>query len=155
MTTTEKPAPPVLPEWFEHYREHVGETGGNPIEDLLVRLREDRIAFTNLPVFTMGVMVKAQLDLLARLREAGELHPSQYTHIRQIGASRANLCDWLGGIDPSDLSKVTCHDCRRAFAVADRSIDSWSVRDEGPTEGMINDWNIHNDHADDAPGNDE
>lgn len=29
-----------------------------------------------------------------------------------------------------------------------------ALTDEGPTEQMLTDWNIHNDHADDAPRDD-
>ncbi|GAA3751609.1 hypothetical protein [Micromonospora maritima] len=63
-----------MPDWMEQYRDLIGNTGGNTVEDLLYRLETtERLAFTNIVVFTMATDVKAQVGLLYRLRQAGML----------------------------------------------------------------------------------
>lgn len=63
-----------MPDWMEPYRDFIGETGGNSVEDLLHRLKTtEQLAFTNLPVFALAISVQAQVTMLARLHEAGLL----------------------------------------------------------------------------------
>lgn len=56
------------------YGPQLTNTGGNDPADLLHRLNtEDNLVRTNLPVFTCAVAVQAQVELLKKLVEAGDL----------------------------------------------------------------------------------
>jgi hypothetical protein len=62
----------ILPEQLEPYRDLIGETGGNAIEDLLTQELDMR---TNMPVTVLAIAVAAQVTLLARLHAQGALTP--------------------------------------------------------------------------------
>lgn len=63
-----------MPEWMEKYREHIGNTGGNSVEDLLDRLANEKsLMKTNWPVAVLAIAVESQVDLLKRLHRAGLL----------------------------------------------------------------------------------
>lgn len=62
-------------ELAETYGEMITNTGGNAPMDLVNRLENDgqRLAHTNIIVYTMAMTVEAQLSLLDRLQAAGML----------------------------------------------------------------------------------
>ena len=62
-------------ELAETYGEMITNTGGNAPMDLVSRLENDgqRLAHTNIVVYTMAMTVEAQLNLLDRLQAAGML----------------------------------------------------------------------------------
>ena len=55
----------VMPEWMEPYRKLIGETGGNPIEELMND--RDSNAFNNVIRAGLIVCANAQVSLLMRL----------------------------------------------------------------------------------------
>jgi len=62
----------VMPDWMEPYREHIRNTGGNTVEDLIDRLHhEEGLAFSNIIVYVMAASVESQVQLLMCMREAG------------------------------------------------------------------------------------
>jgi hypothetical protein len=65
--------PWVMPGWMEPYRELIGNTGGNPIEELM----NDRTtnARSNMIRSALIVSVESQVALLYRLRQGGHLLP--------------------------------------------------------------------------------
>lgn len=63
-----------MPEWMERYREYIGNTGGNSVEELLDRLaNESGLMKTNFPVAVLAIAVESQVDLLERMHRAGLL----------------------------------------------------------------------------------
>jgi len=56
----------TMPAWMEPYREHIVNTGGNAIEDMV---NGDASPLINLPLSTLQACVKSQVALLIRLRE--------------------------------------------------------------------------------------
>lgn len=62
-------------ELAETYGDMITNTGGNAPMDLVNRLESDgqRLAHTNIVVYTMAMAVEAQLNLLDRLQSAGML----------------------------------------------------------------------------------
>jgi hypothetical protein len=63
-----------FPEHLEKYRPLISNTGGNSVENLLDRLKnEEGLAFSNIVVFTMAISVECQISLLARLYKEGLL----------------------------------------------------------------------------------
>lgn len=74
MRKVEKVEPFAVPDWMESYRDLIGETGGNTVEELMNRLRnEPNLAATNIFVAGMALCVNAQIQLLHRLHAAGLL----------------------------------------------------------------------------------
>lgn len=63
--------PWVMPEWMEPYREMIGDTGGNPVEELVND--HDTTGWNNVIRAAMIVSVTSQVSLLHRLRDAGRL----------------------------------------------------------------------------------
>lgn len=61
----------VMPEYLEKYRDLIGNTGGNAIEELMNDNHTD--AFTNMFRSAMIVSVDSQIRLLERLYEKGFL----------------------------------------------------------------------------------
>lgn len=59
-----------MPVWMEPYRELIGNTGGNSIEEMMVDDSDPRI---NLPRCVLAVAVKSQVGLLMTLRERAML----------------------------------------------------------------------------------
>lgn len=63
-----------MPEWMEKYREQILETGGNEVEDLIDRLRNEKgLSQTNIIVWAMAYAVETQTRLLIRLKKEGLL----------------------------------------------------------------------------------
>lgn len=73
MAETER-EPWTMPVWMEPYRELIGDTGGNPVEELM----NDRTttAQTNMIRAALCVSVSGQVALLYRLRRQGFLTPT-------------------------------------------------------------------------------
>jgi hypothetical protein len=73
MIRKSHPARPewAMPEYLEKYRDLIGNTGGNPIEDLMNDHESD--IRTNAIRALLCVAVKSQLSLLERLHERGHL----------------------------------------------------------------------------------
>lgn len=64
-------APPwVMPEWMEPYRELIGDTGGNSIEELY---NDETTAQQNLIRAALALAVRDQVNLLYRLMHGGHL----------------------------------------------------------------------------------
>lgn len=61
-----------LPEWAEPYRQHIGNTGGNSIEDLLTD-RSTNVQ-TNAILAAIIVAVESQVAMLYALHRAGLLN---------------------------------------------------------------------------------
>lgn len=95
----------VMPEWMESYREHIVNTGGNEVEDLIHRLNtEQRLAATNFPVFTLAVAVKSQVSLLKALH-ANEMLTDSELDERPFRMSHQDPCPtWEG----TGLTAVPC-----------------------------------------------
>lgn len=69
---------PDVPDWqhdlIDRYGALLINTGGNDPRDMMQRLaNEERMASTNIVMFTLCVAVKTQLDLLALMDEKGML----------------------------------------------------------------------------------
>ena len=60
-----------MPEWMEPYRELIGDTGGNPIEELMND--HETVAQVNLYRAAICISVKDQVGLLYRLHSKGLL----------------------------------------------------------------------------------
>lgn len=61
----------TMPEWMEPYREHFTNTGGNTVEKLMNwNGRSD----VNLPMAFLQIAVIAQVGLLMRLYDKGQLN---------------------------------------------------------------------------------
>jgi hypothetical protein len=54
-----------MPSWMERYRAHIGNTGGNTVEDLMNN--HTATVFENAPLALLCVSVKSQVELLERL----------------------------------------------------------------------------------------
>lgn len=59
-----------MPPWMEPYREHIVNTGGNRVEDMV---NGSASPLVNLPLSTLQACVKSQVALLNRLHDAGVL----------------------------------------------------------------------------------
>lgn len=71
---TEKREDWVMPEWMEPYRDQIVGDGGNGVEDLMNRLRNEKnLAFSNIIVFAMACEIESQVHMLTRLHNAGLL----------------------------------------------------------------------------------
>jgi hypothetical protein len=66
-------APWTMPEWMEPYRELIGNTGGNPIEELY---NDRTTAQQNLIRAALALSVRDQVNLLYRLQRQGFLAPT-------------------------------------------------------------------------------
>lgn len=67
----EQQMPWTMPEWMEPYRDLIGNTGGNPIEELM---NDDTTHVGNNAVrAALIVSVSSQVRLLHRLRSTGYL----------------------------------------------------------------------------------
>lgn len=55
-----------MPRWMEKYRTSFNNTGGNTVEECMNSREDIRV---NLPMWTIGVMVKAQVGMLTKLYE--------------------------------------------------------------------------------------
>lgn len=75
-TTTAKPSRWTMPPWMEPYRDKIGDTGGNSIEDVMNRDPNEANVIINAPVALICVAVKSQVSLLNRLYREGLLMPS-------------------------------------------------------------------------------
>jgi len=53
-----------MPEWMERYQEHITNTGGNPIEELMNDDGTNSNVFNNAPRALICVAVKSQVALL-------------------------------------------------------------------------------------------
>lgn len=60
----------TMPKWMEPYRDLIGNTGGNSIEEMM---NDDSSPAINLPRAVLAVAVKSQVGLLHTLRERGML----------------------------------------------------------------------------------
>ena len=60
-----------MPEYLEKYRDLIGNTGGNPVEDLMNDHESD--LRTNAVRALLYVAVKSQISLFERLHERGYL----------------------------------------------------------------------------------
>jgi hypothetical protein len=65
-----KKKPWIMPAWMEPYRQHIWNTGGNRIEDLV---NGDADPLINLPLSTIQACVKSQVGLLQTLHQKGML----------------------------------------------------------------------------------
>lgn len=65
----------VMPEWMEQYRPLFVNTGGNTVEELMNRLNEEGLAFSNSVVFTLACGIYGQIGLLQNLYEKNLLSP--------------------------------------------------------------------------------
>jgi hypothetical protein len=65
-------APWVMPEWMEPYRDLIGNTGGNSVEELY---NDRTTAQVNLIRAALALAVRDQVDLLYRLHSRGMLAP--------------------------------------------------------------------------------
>ena len=63
----------TMPEWMEPYREFIGNTGGNEIEDMV---NGNASPIINLPLSTLQACVKSQVSMLLRLHEARMFAPT-------------------------------------------------------------------------------
>lgn len=63
----------VMPKWLESYRDCIGNTGGNSIEDLMNDDGTNSNLFNNAPRALICVAVKSQVNLLERLHKQGRL----------------------------------------------------------------------------------
>lgn len=61
----------TMPEWMEKYRDLIGNTGGNPIEELMND--HDTNASNNFVRCALIIAVESQVGLLIRLRNEGYL----------------------------------------------------------------------------------
>lgn len=61
----------VMPEWMEKYRKDIGNTGGNPIEELMND--NHTTAFENATRAIIIVAVKSQVSLLETLHKEGRV----------------------------------------------------------------------------------
>jgi hypothetical protein len=59
-----------MPKWMEPYRQHICNTGGNQIEDMV---NGDADPYINLPLSTLQACVKSQVSFLETLHEKGML----------------------------------------------------------------------------------
>lgn len=59
-----------MPAWMEPYRELIGNTGGNSIEEMVV---DDTSPTINLPRFVLATAVQSQVGLLCKLHERAML----------------------------------------------------------------------------------
>ena len=55
-----------MPKWMEPFREYIGNTGGNDVEDLVNAQTNPEV---NLPLWTLQACVQSQCALLERLRK--------------------------------------------------------------------------------------
>lgn len=63
-----------IPDWMTPYLKHLTNTGGNDPQELLDDLTTDKhMAHSNLVRFTLASCVLAQVQFLARLKDAGML----------------------------------------------------------------------------------
>ena len=60
-----------MPDWMEKYREFIGNTGGNSVEELMNNHRVD--TDTNVVLSMLIVAVDSQIGLLIRLKNNGFL----------------------------------------------------------------------------------
>jgi hypothetical protein len=60
----------TMPKWMEPYREFIGNTGGNTVEQLMNGTDDPLI---NLPLSTLQACVKSQVGLLLRLHNEGHI----------------------------------------------------------------------------------
>jgi hypothetical protein len=65
-----KPKKWTMPAWMKPYAEHIFNTGGNDIEDMM---NGDASPLINLPLFTLQACVKSQVLLLEILHREGKL----------------------------------------------------------------------------------
>ena len=61
----------IMPGWMEKYREHICNTGGNSVEELLNN--HDDTLETNMPIVVLRIAVESQIGLLVALRGKGLL----------------------------------------------------------------------------------
>lgn len=61
----------VMPDYLEKYRDFIGNTGGNSIEELMNDIETD--AFNNVVRSALIVSVESQINLLKRLYKHGFL----------------------------------------------------------------------------------
>jgi hypothetical protein len=74
VVAKKKPVRWAMPAWMEPYREMIGNTGGNSIEDLMYRSRlPDTNVVINAPLTLICQSVESQVDLLWRLHKKGAL----------------------------------------------------------------------------------
>lgn len=66
-----------LPKWIDEYRDLIGNTGGNELEDLYDCKDRNCNAFTNAPRALICVSVNDQVNLLLRLKARGLLGISE------------------------------------------------------------------------------
>ena len=59
----------VMPEWMEKYRDLIGNTGGNSVEQLMNNHSAN--LFNNSPLVVLICSVDSQVNLLARLHKEG------------------------------------------------------------------------------------
>ena len=59
-----------MPKWMKPYEEHICNTGGNPVKDMMNGNADPRI---NLPLSTLQACVKSQVIMLNVLHEKGML----------------------------------------------------------------------------------
>jgi len=60
----------TMPKWMEKYRELIGNTGGNSIEEMVDDQSDPQI---NLPRAVLAACVKSQINFLMRLKTLGLL----------------------------------------------------------------------------------
>lgn len=63
----------TMPKWMEPFREHINNTGGNPIEELVNDDGTNSNVVVNAPRALICVAVKCQVSLLETLHEKGML----------------------------------------------------------------------------------
>jgi hypothetical protein len=66
-----------LPEWMQPYIQHINNTGGNDVEELVNDDGTNSNVFNNAPRALICVSVKSQVQLLKTLHEKGLLNPSR------------------------------------------------------------------------------
>jgi len=65
-----------MPAWMEPYRDLINNTGGNPVEDLMNDLRNNRrLLHSNVVRWSLAMAVSGQVNLLYALHEGGHLTP--------------------------------------------------------------------------------
>ncbi len=91
----------IIPEHLEPYRELVGNTGGNSIENLIGRLDDTHLSQTNQLVFTMAISVEDQVNLLKRLHAKGWLS-TEIEALERIAAAAEAYVNHLNSDESND-----------------------------------------------------
>ena len=68
----------VMPDWMKPYEKYIGNTGGNPIEELVNDDGTNSNVFNNAIRALLCASVKSQVQMLTRMYKDGMLHvPSE------------------------------------------------------------------------------